>query len=197
MGLIFPNITLAILAGGKASRMGGTNKALLKWNGKTFVEKILLSLGDVFSNTIIIANETEPYNHLGVQVRPDIFLGKGPLGGIHSALTHSKTDLIFAVSCDMPFADLNIAKQIAFSAEEANGLAFIPRIGDMLEPLFGVYHRKGLSILTSILEKSNDIPIRFYLNTIATQYIDLPINQETKKCFTNINTLADYDKLNC
>jgi molybdenum cofactor guanylyltransferase len=195
MGLIFPNITLAILAGGKASRMGGANKALLKWNGKTFVEIILESLCEVFPNAIIIANDQEPYNHLGIQLFPDIFLGKGPLGGIHAALTRSKTNLIFAVSCDMPFVDAEIANQIAVIALKSESLAFVPRIGIMLEPLFAVYSRTGLVTLTSLLKQSNNVPIRSYLNAIPTQYIDLPNTTQTQRCFTNINTLEEYSKL--
>ncbi len=190
-----PNITLALLAGGKASRMGGTNKALLKHNGKTFVEIILSNLGEVFPKTIIIANEVETYAQLGVSVYADIFKEKGPLGGIHSALYNTKTEHVFAISCDMPLASAQIASQIAAIAIEAQSYAYVPKVAEMLEPLFAVYSRNGLNTLTKLLEHNNNVPIRTYLNIIPTQYIELPNTPETQKCFTNINTQSDFREL--
>ncbi len=195
MVLHSPNITIALLAGGKASRMGGTNKALLTHNGRTFVEIILSNLGEVFPKTIIIANEFEPYAQLGVPVFADIYREKGPVGGIHSALYNTNTEFIFAVSCDMPFVDAQIARQIASVATEGFSYAYVPKVAENPEPLFAVYSRNGLNSLTELLEHNNNVPIRTYLNIIPTQYIELPNTPETQKCFTNINTQSDFREL--
>ena len=50
--------TLAILAGGKSSRMNYNNKALLLYKEKTFIENII-NAGNSFSEKIIIANNID------------------------------------------------------------------------------------------------------------------------------------------
>ena len=49
------NKTLAILAGGKSSRMNYNNKALLKYKEKKFIEYII-DAGKDFKEIIIISN---------------------------------------------------------------------------------------------------------------------------------------------
>ena len=52
------NKTLAILAGGKSSRMNYNNKALLSYKEKTFIENII-EAGKNFKKVVIVANNKE------------------------------------------------------------------------------------------------------------------------------------------
>ena len=49
------NTTGIILAGGKSSRMG-TNKALLRLNGKTVIEGIVKQLEKIVDEIIVVTN---------------------------------------------------------------------------------------------------------------------------------------------
>lgn len=95
------NKTLAILAGGKSSRMNYNNKALLIYKEKTFIENII-NAGKDFDEIIIIANNKEDYKNLHLKVYADIYVGNGPLSGIHSALKNSKNNKVLCIACDMP-----------------------------------------------------------------------------------------------
>ena len=54
------NKTLAIMAGGKSSRMNYNNKALLSYKEKTFIENII-EAGKNFKKVVIVANNKEIY----------------------------------------------------------------------------------------------------------------------------------------
>ena len=54
------NKTLAILAGGKSSRMNYNNKALLSYKEKKFIEHII-EAGKEYKEIIIVSNNIEEY----------------------------------------------------------------------------------------------------------------------------------------
>ena len=188
----FPNITLAILAGGKASRMNGRNKALLEIDGQTFIKRIHQSLSPIFSNTIIISNEVRDYSIQNTNVYPDIIQNIGPLGGIHSALVNSLDPIIFIVSCDMPFADPSIAATLADEFLKSNPEILVPLIISYKEPLFALYSKNLITQFDSIFTETTGRPITDLLDIANTLYYELPNNLATKRCFTNINSEDDF-----
>lgn len=191
----YPTITLAILAGGKASRMGGKNKALLEIDGESFISKIYRNLSPLFCETIIIANDNFDYQFPNVEVYPDIISNVGPLGGIHSALVNSKTPYIFVVSCDMPFASTEIANEIAnqFLSNEIDIL--VPQLESYHEPLFAIYSKHLINKIETILAKTEGKPIKDLFELAKTSYISFPNTPLNKRCFTNINSVTDLERL--
>ena len=55
-----PQISIAILAGGKSSRMG-KNKVLLTYGGKTFLEKLIEEFSD-FDQILVSAKDENQYD---------------------------------------------------------------------------------------------------------------------------------------
>ena len=100
------NKTLAILAGGKSSRMNYNNKALLNYKEKKFIEHII-EAGKDYKEIIIISNNLAEYRGFNLRVIEDIYKGNGPLSGIHSALINSTTDKVLCIACDMPLITKN------------------------------------------------------------------------------------------
>jgi len=191
----FPDITLAILAGGKASRMGGRDKALLEVEGETFISRIHKNLSLLFQNTIIISNNDTDYNIPRASTFPDIIENIGPLGGIHSALVNSSTPFVFIVSCDMPFVDPAIATTLAEEFMGKQPDIVIPEINGYIEPLFAIYSKTVTGKIESIASTSNGRPIRDLLKITNTIYFNLPENPLAKRCFTNINSFDDIKNL--
>lgn len=185
------NITLAILAGGKASRMGGRSKALLEIDGESFIKRIHRNLSPLFQNTIIISNDIKDFGIPSAVVFPDIIENIGPLGGIHSALVNSKDPFVFIVSCDMPYADPAIAKALVEDFLKKQPDILVPVFNSFNEPLFAIYS-KYLAPKIEVVEKSNEKPIVHLLKNTNTLFLNLPSNSLTKRCFTNINSLDDY-----
>lgn len=191
----FPTITLAILAGGKASRMGGGNKALLEINGQTFIERVHHELSPLFSRTIIIANDFSDYSIPNVLIYPDIIQNIGPMGGVHSALVNSIDPYLFITSCDMPFADSAIAELLSAEFLKVKPDILVPVLRGFNEPLFALYS-KNLSVkIESIINEDKEHPMSDLFKVVGTTYYELPDCDSTKRCFTNINSLTDFNNL--
>lgn len=184
-------VTLAILAGGNATRMGGRNKALIEVEGETFIKRIYRNLSPLFSSTIIISNGQVDFDLPRVPVFSDVYSNNGPLGGIHSALVNSKSDYVFMVSCDMPFANASVAEKIINAREEGAYEVVVPEINGLFEPLFAVYSKGLADRAESIIispEKKNITKLLYKSNTY---YLHFDETSEVKKYFTNVNSHDD------
>ena len=191
----FPNITLAILAGGKASRMGGRNKALLQIEGETFISRIYKNLSPLFQNTIIISNDVKDFDIPEAIVYPDIIENIGPLGGIHSALIYSLNPFVFVVSCDMPYVDPEIASALTEEFIKKYPDILIPVIDTFNEPLFAIYSKTLIAKIEFIASTSKGRPIKDLLNISSTNFFNLSSNPKTTRCFTNINSKDELDRI--
>src|SRR5512143_4248749 len=98
----FPDCTGALVAGGRATRMAGVPKGLLRVAGEPIASRTLRIFGALFGASLVVANDPAPYGALGVPVVGDRFAGKGAPGGVHAALASAGTPWVFTAACDMP-----------------------------------------------------------------------------------------------
>jgi molybdopterin-guanine dinucleotide biosynthesis protein A len=101
-----PNIKGAILAGGRASRMGGIPKGMLvDESGQPIIVHLInqMRLAGI-EDIVIAANDPTPYRDLGFQTIPDLQQGTGPIAGIAEVLKHyqDKCDGTMFMPCDVP-----------------------------------------------------------------------------------------------
>lgn len=186
------NRTLAILAGGKSSRMNYNNKALIKHNEKTFIQHII-DVGSDFQEVIIIANEEEYYLDLGVSVYKDIYKGEGPLSGIHSALKNAKNEYVLCVACDMPMLDKEVITYIA-SYEGAFDI-IVPACNDNIQPLCALYSKRTIpNIEEALINKNRRLKNLIY--SVNYKIISgLGHREFVEDDFLNINTPIDLKRL--
>ena len=182
------NINGYILAGGKSSRMG-TDKGLLFLNGKLIIQTIIEQLQTVVHKTCIVSNNAE-YKKFGLEVIPDLIKDKGPAGGIFTALSHTASERIFVVSCDMPFIT---SDAIQFVIEEsAHYQITLPVFNSRMQTLFGVYSKNCLPLWQQLMEKGmiklQEMVTHFELKKIAVEKNELFVDL----LFTNINDENDF-----
>jgi molybdopterin-guanine dinucleotide biosynthesis protein A len=140
--------TGVLVAGGRAARMGGAAKGLLKVNGEPIAARSLALFRRLFGRTLVVTNDPAPYAGLGAPCVPDLLPGRGAPGGLHAALATAETPWIFAAGCDMPFLD---AAAIAFLAARRDGVdAVLVRAGGRLEPLHAFWARRCLPALEQL-----------------------------------------------
>ncbi|MFH1593830.1 MAG: molybdenum cofactor guanylyltransferase [Candidatus Omnitrophota bacterium] len=182
------DISCAIFAGGKNSRMG-TRKAFLKFKGKTFIETIRDYASAYFESIFIVSDKEEGFFIDKTPVVKDIIPGRGPLGALYTALNASDRDRLFVIACDMPFAnDLLIQRIIRKSADSAFD-CFIPRSANGPEPLFGIY-RKRLEFAVKEEILAGRLNVSKFLEKRGTYYINI---DDDDKGLININTPKEYE----
>jgi len=99
-----------VLAGGASRRMG-RDKARLPIKGK--------ALGEIMADTLRAAG-CDPVLISGPNDIQDVFLGQGPLAGIHAAFDHlGKAEAMLIVPVDMPALSAQSLKVLAEAEGEA------------------------------------------------------------------------------
>lgn len=191
-----PNFSAAILAGGKNSRFNGENKSFLKVENKFIIDRIQKVLHSIFSEIIIVTNNTELYHKYSDSIIvSDFYKETGPLGGIHAALLNSLNDNVFIVSCDMPFLNTElILKQIDFHIKAQSEIT-IPVLNNFKEPLHGIYNKSILNTLEKYIESTDNYKIRGLFELVNINYFHLINNNVIDKAFTNINHPDEYKNL--
>jgi molybdopterin-guanine dinucleotide biosynthesis protein A len=188
--------TIAILAGGKSSRMG-QNKALLDMGGKALLQIMLERLKSLEAEIFLIANDSETYQQFKLPIIPDKISDKAALGGIYTALLHSKTEACFVLACDMPLIEAKLLRHMADSITE-DALALVPRFHQHPQALHSLYKKSCLKPLETALSQ-NQLKIRQFFDSINIQYFeDYKTIDPNGLSFTNLNTPQDlqlYQKL--
>jgi len=184
------NISLIILAGGKSSRIG-TDKALLKFQGKTFIQTIYDNLKELCSEVIISSNNPK-VKISGAKIVTDKIENIGPAGGIFSALSASQTEKNMIVSVDTPFIPTALFEFLIKHNTDDTDVLIISEETKQ-HPLIGMYSKKFSQILSEEIKKEN-YKIRDIIK--KTHYRIIDISEEhfyRKNILQNINTEDDYN----
>lgn len=149
--------TAVILAGGQGRRMGGINKALLPYGAETFIDRQIKIAKQVSDEIIVVSNDPElstlMSNRFGVRVIPDIFIGEGPLAGLHAGLLAASHSSVWLLGCDQPFLDVSASQYMKQRIDSGSFQAVLPIIGGRAQPLHAVYRKELYEIVESLLHK--------------------------------------------
>ena len=186
-------LAAAILAGGRATRLGGANKAALPLGGTRIIDHQLAALRQVAGEVFIVAGDAAPYADLGVRVVPDVVAGAGPLGGIYTAIVSSPCERTLVIGCDMPFLPLDLLRALA-RASDAD--VIIPRSGRGYEPLCAVYGKRCAEALRARIDRgalrASTLPQELRVEEIGPEA--LATYDPHGLLFVNVNTPHDYER---
>ncbi len=180
-----------LLAGGSSSRMG-RSKALLPYEDGSFLSHAA-SVLDFCEEKLLSVGETA-YSLPEWEAVRDETPGKGPMGGICSALRRCRSDALLVLACDLPWFPRRLAEYLV-SFSDAGWKAWVMRSRDgRLQPLCGVYTRDCLPIMEQMLAEGNgrmaDLLERAEAHILESAYTGFP-----DQVFWNINTPQEYRKL--
>jgi molybdenum cofactor guanylyltransferase len=183
-----------ILSGGKSSRMG-TNKALLKLNEKTTIERMVDILKIYFDDIILVTNDMEDYQFLGVKMVSDHYPGKGPLAGFHAGLMASDYDVNFITACDMPFISGELAATLVNMIDHYDAL--VPVINGKMQTLCAVFQKKSAAKIEECIENGH-LPIKHLLEHLNVLYVtekelQAYSNIDMERVFFNMNHPHEYE----
>lgn len=184
-----------ILAGGQNSRMEGRHKALLKWNGRTYLSCLMEAFA-AFDEKIISTGVPSLAEGTDFQAVPDSISGQGPLGGLSTALTVCKSDALVTCACDMPLVTAELTSWLAGQARlhpEAKAIAIRDRSG-RLHPLCGVYQKEAAAVIRGALMQDERRMIRVFRELKGLE-LSLAETDFTDRILSNVNTPEELETL--
>lgn len=189
-------ISAAILAGGRARRFGGADKASLVVGGAPIIERQLAALATVADDVRIVSNDPARYAALGVRVIPDQIAGAGPLGGVHAALVDAAHDGVIVLACDLPFVTAPLLEALSIEFGTGDEIdAVVPRSARGLEPLCALYAARCADTVRRRIEAGN-LEMRGLLTELRFKELrseGAPAFDD-ESVFLNVNTPHDYER---
>jgi molybdopterin-guanine dinucleotide biosynthesis protein A len=169
MGAQLPSVAGVIVAGGRASRMGGRDKAFAAVGGQPIAVRTATLLHQLFPQVLVATNRPERYRGLDVDTVADIYPGCGPLAGIHAAMLASRHPHVFVVACDMPGLDAGVIRFLVERIGDAD--AVIPRWDGDVEPLHALYAVRCAPAIEAALRAGRHA-VRDFLAGARVDYVD-------------------------
>ena len=183
------SVTGVILAGGRATRMGGEDKGLVLLQDRPMIQWGLDRLSPQVSKILISANRSEEqYAAFGYPIVTDAAADfRGPLAGIAAALARTDTPWLVSAPCDSPLISLDFVRRLHDRVLREGARVGAAHDGQRLQPAFTLVHRDLLADLVSYLE-GGERKIDRWLERHAFRSVDFSDRQEM---FLNVNSPVD------
>lgn len=182
-------ISSIILAGGRATRMGGIDKGLVPLQNKPLIQHVIERLSAQVDEIIINANrEINQYQSLGYAVWQDEIADfLGPLAGIHLGLKHAKHDFLLTVPCDSPLLPLDLAARLMAGLIENNADIAVAACNGESQPVFCLCKKSVAKSLDDYLSNGGR-KVSIWQNSQKTIKVDF---SDSSDAFVNLNTFAE------
>lgn len=142
------DLSAFILAGGKSSRMG-RDKPFLELAGRTLLVRAL-ELAKSVASHVAIVGDPDKFARFAPVVA-DQYADRGPLAGIHAALTSSATQLNLILGVDLPFVDSRLLSFLTAEARASNAVVTVPYANGYLQTLCAVYRKDFATVAQAAL----------------------------------------------
>lgn len=172
----------------------GTDKAFLELAGKPLIVRAV-ELAHELAVDVKIVGEPEKFAAYGAVVA-DVYRDRGPLGGIHAALTESEAELNLMLAVDLPFIPARFLKYLLTRAESSNATVTVPSLAGYFQPLCAAYRKQFLSpaerALANGRNKIDQLFRKVSLCTVSEE--DMAVNGFNSSIFRNLNTPEDWEQ---
>lgn len=182
-------ISSIILAGGRATRMGGIDKGLVPLQNKPLIQHVIERLSPQVDEIIINANrEISQYQSFGFAVWQDEIADfLGPLAGINLGLKHAKHDFLLTVPCDSPLLPLDLAARLMAGLIENNADIAVAACNGESQPVFCLCKKSVAKSLDDYLSNGGR-KVSIWQNSQKTIKVDF---SDSSDAFVNLNTFAE------
>jgi molybdopterin-guanine dinucleotide biosynthesis protein A len=182
-------LTVAILAGGAASRLQGRDKGLEPLLGRPLVEWVIEAVATAHAaHTLIVANRNPGSYARFAPVVADPLAGfRGPLAGVAAALAAAATPWLMTVPVDCPRPPADLAAHLYAAAQEHSADAVVAHDGARRQPLFAIYRRDLASSAAAAAERGWGV--QQWQTSIGARELDFA---DRRAQFRNLNTPEEF-----
>lgn len=188
------SLDAVVLAGGRARRLGGVEKADLELGGVRLVDRVAAAARAVGAERVVVVGPDRAASAGAVLVREDPPFS-GPLAAVAAALPSVDAEWTLLLSCDLVHPEfvcrrLERARRGAGPDEDADAGGFVLRDGDGRAQWLSGLHRTG-ALRSGIAALGGDVadrPLRRLFPEAGLRFVDAP-TWET----ADIDSAADLD----
>jgi molybdenum cofactor guanylyltransferase len=199
MSVAFPDVSAAILAGGRSTRMG-RDKATLPVGDATATKRLIELAAPLASETMLVEATPRDEEIEGARRIVDLVPESGPLGGTHAALAACRTDRLVVLSCDLLLLDAG-SLAAALSTSPASS-ALVPTIQGIRQTQLVVYRvADALPVASWLVRRRADLPkSALSIRRLAAELDadELPLERTPRfdpAALTNVNTPEEYERV--
>ena len=185
-------VTGVILAGGRATRLGGIDKSALDIDGQPVIERVIRALSAVAARRLVVAYDDRFDADERLAVIRDPEPHAGVLPALHASLTAASTPLAVVVACDMPFLQVALLRHLIETAVAYD--AVLPVVDGRPEPMHAVYRTepcRGAIAAALAREQRRMIAFLDDVRTCLVAEADLRRYDADLRSFFNVNTPDD------
>jgi molybdopterin-guanine dinucleotide biosynthesis protein A len=186
-------VTGLILSGGSGSRMGGVDKGLQPFRGRTLVEWVIERLEPQVAEVLISANRNlDRYLAFGHPVLTDqVSDFAGPLAGLRAGLAQARSELLMVAPCDSPLLPADLVERMVAALQRHDAEVAVARTSERAHPIFCLCRVTLLDHLTAFFEGGGRKVEAWYSSLDVTE-VDFA---DQADAFRNINTLEELAAL--
>lgn len=184
-------ITGVVLAGGRATRMGGVDKGLQLLNGRPLWRHVADSLEPQVGRLVISANRNLEYWHTsGYAVYRDTQADfPGPLAGMLAIMQQVDSPWFVFCPCDTPFIPSFLVER--FVQQKASAPVVWVHDGERDHPAVALVHRQIIPELGTYLAHG-ERRVMVFMRQVGGH----PVNfSDVKSAFINVNTLDELQQM--
>jgi molybdopterin-guanine dinucleotide biosynthesis protein A len=197
------NVEAFILAGGRSSRYG-TDKALMKLDGRSVVEMIAAAIHEALPDSKIRLVASGDAQLLSwpflLPTIFDLYPGHGPWSGLQAALAYAESEWIFVAPCDHPFISADLMNMLATKLLDGVDAVVPTQEDGRPQPLCAFYRRDVCLAVAEGVVTANRIapPLRAMAEHVCTVTVGFEEIREldgSDRFFTNINTVLEHQNI--
>jgi molybdenum cofactor guanylyltransferase len=199
------DIEAFILIGGRSSRLG-RDKAFVDLGGRTLARRALDTVrgsGIASKTTFVAGSETQfaiEALTLDVPFAFDLVEGRGPIGGLHAALSYAQTEWLFLLACDYPFVTAGLLRLMADGTSDEFGAVLPEQADGRLQPLCAFYNVEAARpLIEEIISAQRVPPPMSEIVSLLKPKIVMPAEYShlagSDHFFANLNTPHDLSEI--
>jgi len=177
-------VTAIVLAGGRATRLGGRDKGLIPIAGRPMIAWTIAAIAAQVESLIISANRNiAAYQSFGYPVITDLDTrATGPLAGLAAGLATCHSPWLMSVPCDTPALPAALARRLAAAVDDRQ--AAIAHDGRRIQPAHALLRTALADRLTAFMA-GDGRRLQDWYATLDTGIVDL---SDHRDAFDNVNT---------
>ncbi|WP_236551164.1 molybdenum cofactor guanylyltransferase [Luteimonas sp. 9C] len=177
-------MTVGLLAGGRATRLGGLDKAWLLRDGMVQVERLHDGFAPRATRVLVSANrDLQRYAGIGIDAIPDRHPGTGPLSGLDALAAAVTTPWLFTLPVDALRVDASVLARLIDAAGDTGARA---ENDDGLQPLVALWLVDALRVAAANALTSDDFSVRGLQRALGMRTVRF-----AQVRFGNLNTPGD------